>query len=75
MDTPSTLYSLIAHSLPNLSPDEVEEKEQFERYVLESTLGRGQRAGAGSSRGGTTDEDWRSVVEEMRSIGESGASW
>jgi hypothetical protein len=75
MGTPTTLYSLIAHTLPNLSPDEVEEKEQFERYVLESTLGRGQRAGAGTSRGGATDEEWRSVVEEMRSIGEFGASW
>lgn len=67
---PSTLHALIAHSLPHLSPAEVDEKEAFERYVLESALGQGQaRGGGGAGRG--KEEDWRSLVDEMGRIGES----
>lgn len=67
---PSTLHALTAHSLPHLSPAEVDEKEAFERYVLESSLGQGQaRGGAGAGRG--KEEDWRSLVDEMGRIGES----
>jgi hypothetical protein len=65
MPPQSTLSALISHTLPHLSADEVQDKEEFERYVLDSTLG--QRAG-GSGR--AREDDWRSVVDEASRTGE-----
>lgn len=65
MAPPSALSDLIAHSLPHLTAAEVQDKAEFERYVLESTLGRG------ASAAGNRDEDWRAVVDEAGRISES----
>lgn len=62
MAPPSALSDLISHTLPHLTAEEVQAKTEFERYVLESTLGRGGSAATGR------DEDWRAVVDEAGRI-------